>query len=109
MMAALLAAQAATPAGQRAHAARPAPAAVLAAVRAEWPRYDMGGKGRLTPLEFSTWVMRSHGGAVAAPGQKGEGIRPTSAMNAAATAFARADANHDGGVTPEEMAAFLMK
>jgi hypothetical protein len=29
-------------------------------------------------------------------------------MNATATAFARADADHDGGVTPEEMTRFLM-
>jgi hypothetical protein len=89
--------------------APPAPdkAQVLAAVRAEWPRYDTGNKGRLTPLEFSTWVMHSHGGTVAPRAHAG-GIAPVSAMNASATAFARADANHDGGVTPEEMASFLM-
>jgi hypothetical protein len=29
-------------------------------------------------------------------------------MNASSTAFARADANHDGGITPEEMTRFLM-
>jgi hypothetical protein len=81
---------------------------VLAAVRSEWPRYDPGGKGRLTPLEFSTWVMRSHGGTVA-PRARAGGIAPVSAMNASATAFSRADANHDGGVTPEEMASFLMQ
>jgi hypothetical protein len=91
---------------------RPAPtkptrAQVLAAVRSEWLRYDLGGKGRLTPLEFSTWVMRSHGGTVAARTREA-GIAPVSAMNASATAFSRADANHDGGVTPDEMASFLM-
>lgn len=80
---------------------------VLAAVRAEWPRYDTEGKGKLTPLQFSTWVMRAHGGTVA-PRTNAKGISPVSAMNASATAFARADADHDGGVTPEEMTRFLM-
>jgi hypothetical protein len=80
---------------------------IAAAVRTEWPRYDSGAKGELTPLEFSTWVMRSHGGSVAPRAHTG-GISPVSAMNASATAFARADANHDGGVTPDEMTRFLM-
>ena len=88
-------------------AVKPTRAQVLAAVRSEWPRYDSGGKGRLTPLEFSTWVMRSHGGTVAERA-KGRGIAPVSAMNASATAFARADADHDGSVTPDEMTSFLM-
>ncbi|MDH7637195.1 hypothetical protein [Sphingomonas oryzagri] len=86
--------------------AKPSRDQVMAAVRAEWPKYDAGNKGRLTPLEFSTWVMKSHGGTVAARAHAG-GIAPVSAMNASATAFARADANHDGGVTPDEMARFL--
>lgn len=81
---------------------------VMAAVRAEWPAYDHGGKGRLSPLEFSTWVIRAHGGTVAAR-PHGAGMSPVSAMNASATAFASADANHDGGVTPEEMVAFLTR
>ena len=84
---------------------------VLLAVRSEWPRHDADGKGRLTPLEFSTWVMQANGATVAPAGlprSNAKGMAPTSAMNAAATAFARADANHDGGVTPDEMASFLM-
>jgi len=88
-------------------AARPNRDQVMAAVRAEWPKYDSGGKGRLTPLEFSTWVMKSHGGTVA-PRSHAGGIAPVSAMNASSTAFARADSNHDGGVTPDEMTRFLM-
>jgi hypothetical protein len=88
-------------------AARPDRDQVLAAVRAEWPKYDRGAKGRLTPLEFSTWVMRSHGGTVAPRAHAG-GIAPVSAMNASSTAFARADLDHDGGVTPDEMTRFLM-
>jgi hypothetical protein len=88
-------------------AARPTREQVAAAVHAEWPRYDGGAKGKLTPLEFSTWVMRSHGGSVAERAHA-RGISPVSAMNASATAFARADANHDGGVTPDEMTRFLM-
>ena len=80
---------------------------VMAAVRAEWPKYDQGAKGRLTPLEFSTWVMKAHGGTVAPRAHAG-GIAPVSAMNASSTAFARADLNHDGGVTPDEMTRFLM-
>ncbi|PXA83185.1 hypothetical protein DMC47_44330 [Nostoc sp. 3335mG] len=88
-------------------AARPNRDQVMAAVRAEWPKYDASAKGRLTPLEFSTWVMKSHGGTVAARAHAG-GIAPVSAMNASSTAFARADLNHDGGVTPDEMTRFLM-
>ena len=82
-------------------------AEVMAAVRAEWPRYDTAGRGKLTPLEFSTWVMRAHGAQVA-PRAHVSGISPVSAMNASSTAFARADADHDGGVTPDEMTRFLM-
>ncbi len=82
-------------------------AEVLAAVRSEWSRYDTGGKGKLTPLEFSTWVMSAHGAKVAPRAHAG-GISPVSAMNVSAAAFARADADHDGGVTPEEMTRFLM-
>lgn len=92
--------------------ARPRPdrAHVLAAVNAEWRRYDVHGAGRLGPLEFATWVMRANGAAVAPAGVKdAAGIKPVSAMNASARAFARADANHDGGVTPEEMTDFLMR
>ena len=88
-------------------AEQPSRADVLAAVKAEWPRYDTTGRGKLTPLEFSTWVMRAHGGVVA-PRAHAAGISPVSAMNASSTAFARADANHDGGITPEEMVRFLM-
>ena len=86
-------------------------ATVLAAVRAEWPRYDAGNKGRLTPLEFSTWVLKANGATVAQTGavRHGRGIRPVAAMNATSTAFARADANHDGAVTPDEMVGFLMR
>ncbi len=97
----------ALPIARPAVSAKPTRAQVLAAVSREFPRYDSGGKGRLTPLEFSTWVMRSHGGTVA-PRAREKGIAPVSAMNASATAFARADANHDGGVTPDEMTSFLM-
>jgi hypothetical protein len=90
----------------------PAPsrrAIVLAAVRAEWPSYDAGAKGRLTPLEFSTWVLRSHGLAISPPGSGKPGVPAVKAMNATATAFALADADHDGGVTPDEMTAFLTR
>ncbi len=89
---------------------RPDRAHVLAAVNAEWRRYDVHGAGRLGPLEFATWVMRANGAAVAQAGVRGAaGVRPVSAMNATARAFARADANHDGGVTPDEMTDFLMR
>ncbi len=89
---------------------RPDRAHVLAAVTAEWRRYDLHGAGRLGPLEFATWVMRANGAAVAPAGVKGAaGVRPVSAMNATARAFARADADHDGRVTPDEMTDFLMR
>lgn len=80
---------------------------VLAAVRAEWSRFDLRRTGRLGPLEFSTWVLRANGVTVAPAGRAG--VRPVTAMNATSRAFALADADHDGGVTPEEMAAFLMR
>ena len=111
LLAALLAATGAAPAvpplAAKPVAVKPTHDQVAAAVRAEWPKYDAGAKGRLTPLEFSTWVMKSHGGTVAARAHAG-GIAPVSAMNASSTAFARADLNHDGGVTPDEMTRFLM-
>ena len=95
----------AAPARTRADRAR-----VLAAVDAEWRRYDVHGAGRLGPLEFATWVMRANGAMVAPGGVRtAPGIRPISALNATARAFARADANHDGGVTPAEMTDFLMR
>jgi len=97
----------ATPTPVAKAAARPNRDQVMAAVRAEWPKYDQGAKGKLTPLEFSTWVMKSHGGTVAPRAHAG-GIAPVSAMNASSTAFARADLDHDGGVTPDEMTRFLL-
>jgi len=89
----------------------PSRAQVLAAVQAEWSHYDVGNKGRLTPLEFSTWVIKANGATVAQTGavHAGRSIRPVPAMNVTSNAFARADANHDGGVTPDEMVAFLMR
>jgi hypothetical protein len=110
LLGALLAAAATTPAVAQAPALaaiKPSRDQVMAAVRAEWPKYDAGAKGRLTPLEFSTWVMKSHGANVAPRAHAG-GIAPVPAMNASSTAFARADINHDGGVTPDEMTRFLM-
>jgi hypothetical protein len=84
---------------------------VLAAVRAEWPTYDTRHQGRLGPLEFGIWVMRANGATVQPAGARRgtAGIRPVTAMNVTARAFAQADANHDGGVTPEELAAFLTR
>lgn len=101
---------AAPPAAAAAKPGKPAREQVLAAVRAEWARYDIQHLGRLGPLEFSTWVMRANGVAVAPPGRgPGGGLKPVQAMNATSRAFAIADANHDGGVTPDEMAVFLMR
>lgn len=108
VLAALVAAETAQAAVPPARPApRPSRSQVFAAVNAEWPQHDKGGKGRLTPLEFGTWVMKSHGATVA-DGARKKGIKPVSAMNASATAFARADADHDGGVTPDEMTNFLL-
>jgi len=93
--------------GAPAVAPKPGKAEVMAAVRAEWPHYDKEGSGKLTPLEFATWVIRANGGRVSVRPHDG-GIPPVSAMNATATAFMRADVDHDGGVTPDEMVRFLM-
>ena len=80
---------------------RPTRADVLAAVNAEWPRYDRNHVGKLGPLEFGTWVLKANGATI--------GVKPVATMNATARAFARADANHDGAVTPDEMTTFVMR
>jgi hypothetical protein len=98
--------------GVAAQHGKPTREQVVAAVKAEWPKYDTRHAGKLGPLEFSTWVMRANGVTVAPSGAstaKASGVKPVTAMNASSRAFAAADADHDGGVTPDEMAAFLMR
>lgn len=99
------------PPAPRLAAPRQSYAEILAAVRREFPLYDERHQGRLGPLEFGTWVMHANGAEVrpADAGAGARGVKPVTAMNATARAFSQADLNHDGGVTPDEMARFLMR
>ena len=111
----------ADPAAMQAISARATPAMpagdpekVLAArqvVQEGWAKYDKGNKGALTPLEFGTWVMAAQGQDVNArtTARGGKVSRPSAArvLNATAAAFAKADANHDHLISPDELTAFL--
>ena len=79
-----------------------AAAQIGAAVAAEWPKYDQGGKGHLTESEFATWLI-----ALRARAGKTEDAAKLKAW--ADGAFLQADANVDAKVTPEELTAFLQK
>ncbi|RJF85471.1 hypothetical protein [Sphingomonas cavernae] len=80
----------------------PAPEKELdAAVAADWPRFDHGGKGHLTHDEFSTWLitLRSQ--------SNGAGEDPAKLKAWAETSFVSADGDSDKRVSPEEFTAFL--
>lgn len=73
-----------------------------AAVAAEWPKYDQGGKGHLTESEFATWL-------IALRARAGKTEDPAKLKAWADGAFLQADANVDAKITPEELTAFLQK
>jgi len=90
---------AATPA--LAQGASPA-AQVAAAVAADWPKYDQGGKGHLTQGEFATWLTELRANA-------GKTEDPVKLKAWADGAFLQADTDVNLKVTPEELTAFLQK
>lgn len=75
---------------------------IAAAVAADWPKYDHGGKGHLSEAEFATWLTELRAKA-------GKTEDPAKLKAWADGAFLQADANVDAKVTPEEMTAFLQK
>lgn len=103
------------PAGTATADATAAPAAnpsVVAEVQSKWATYDTSNKGQLTPLEFGEWVMAAKGSDVSKAvektrSSKASGLAATKVLNATGSAFAKADTNKDGGVSPDELAAFL--
>ncbi len=72
-----------------------------AAVAADWPRYDHGGKGHLTTEEFSSWLIELR------TQSNGTTEDPAKLKAWADTSFAKADGNTDRQVTPEEFTQFL--
>lgn len=77
-------------------------AQIAAAVAADWPKYDQGGKGHLTEAEFATWLT-------ALRAKAGKAEDPAKVKAWADGAFLQADADVDTKVTPEELTAFLQK
>ncbi len=105
----------AAPADQTASAA-PAPTAVnadaAAKVNADWAKYDTGNKGKLTPLEFGSWIMAAQGQDVTATVEKSQHSKKSNlpavkVLNATSGQFAKADTDKDKAISPNELAAFL--
>ncbi|WP_157216368.1 EF-hand domain-containing protein [Flavisphingomonas formosensis] len=85
---------------------------VVAEVQSKWATYDTKNTGKLTPLEFGEWVMAAKGNDVSkavekTKASKASNLAATKVLNATGSAFAKADTNKDGGVSPDELAAFL--
>ena len=85
---------------------------VVAEVQSKWATYDTKNSGKLTPLEFGEWVMAAKGNDVSkavekTKASKASNLAATKVLNATGSAFAKADTNKDGGVSPDELAAFL--
>jgi len=96
--------------------AAPAPATASAdasaKVSADWAKYDAGNKGRLTALEFGTWVLAKNGQDVAAQVEKTKTSKKANlpaikVLNATSAEFAKADKDKDRMISPDELAAYL--
>ena len=84
----------------------------VAKVNADWAKYDAGSKGKLTPLEFGTWVIAAHGQDMTAQVEKTKtskqvNLPAVKVLNATAGDFAKADTDKDRMVSPDELAVFL--
>lgn len=79
----------------------PAPAdtktAVVEKIKADWPKYDVGGKGHLTRAELAKWLADLR----VAAGQ------PAPDAEWQKSAFVQTDTNSDTKVSIEELTAFL--
>lgn len=88
-----------------------ATADAAAKVNAEWAKYDEGKKGKLTPLEFGTWIMAAKGQDTAqvekTKTSKKAGLSAVKVLNETASDFTKADTDKDRMISPDEMAVFL--
>lgn len=89
-----------------------ASADAAAKVNAEWAKYDEGNKGKLTALEFGTWVLAARGQDVTAQVEKTKTSKKANlpaikVLNATAGDFAKADTDKDRSISPNELAVFL--
>jgi len=99
----------------------PAPAAAVDPAKAQaadqmiaphWSKYDAGGKGQLTPLEFGTWVLAAQGNDMGAQVEKSRQSRQanlpsTKVLNATAAEFSKADSNKDRSISQDELRSYL--
>jgi len=98
---------------QMASASSAVPSAdATAKVNADWAKYDEGNKGKLTPLEFGTWLMAAKGQDVTAQVEKSKTSKRSNlpaikVLNATAADFSKADADKDRSISPAELATYL--
>jgi hypothetical protein len=99
----------------------PAPSAAVDPAKAQaadqmiaqnWSKYDAGGKGQLTPLEFGTWVLAAQGNDMGAQVEKSRQSRQanlpsTKVLNATAAEFSKADSNKDRSISQDELRSYL--
>lgn len=89
-----------------------ASAEASAAVNADWAKYDEGNKGKLTPLEFGSWVLAKNGQDVTAQVEKTKTSKKANlpaikVLNATSAEFAKADKDKDRMISPDELAVYL--
>jgi len=89
-----------------------ATADAAAKVNADWAKYDQGNKGKLTPLEFGSWILAAKGQSVTAQVEKTKtskkaNLPAVKVLNETATDFAKADTDKDKMISPNELAVYL--
>lgn len=88
-----------------------ASADATAKVNADWAKYDAGNKGKLTALEFGTWVLAAKGQDTATVEKtktsKKADLPAVKVLNATSSDFAKADTDKDKMISPTELATFL--
>lgn len=90
----------------------PASADASAKLSADWAKYDVGNKGKLTPLEFGSWVLAKNGQDVTAQVEKTKtskraNLPAIKVLNATSAEFAKADKDKDRMISPDELAGYL--
>ena len=83
-----------------------------AKINADWAKYDVGNKGKLTPLEFGSWVLAKNGQDVTAQVEKTKTSKKANlpaikVLNATSAEFAKADKDKDRMISPDELAGYL--